>query len=423
MYRLAATYARALARGFYRPSIAGGQIPDRGPLILVTNHTNGLADAALLLLLTDRPLRLLAKYSIFEMPFVGSLARWVGAVPVYRQKDQVDMTRNVDAFRAIHATLRRGEVISIFPEGSSETVGSLRPLKTGAARMALGAERDGDGPIGVRILPVGLVYQRRDHWRSRVDLWVGEPFGVEQHLETYAHDERRAVLELTAQIDRALRDVTLGLADLEDRVVLGIAEELLPAEDRSLPERLQVLAAGLARLRRDRPDDAARLTARLGALGPAPDWQPRTSRPVSASIALAAGLLAALTLTPWLPPAAISRVLAHAKRPTVDKFVTALLLISSFSFPAWLAAVTATTWFVAGPLAAACAGLWLLASAPIAARLWSWRARWAAHWRAAVDPAGARALQIERDALRSEVRDLARLAAGSARAHRDVAPR
>ena len=410
MYRLVATYARVLARGFYRPHLTGGSIPADGPLILVTNHTNGLADAAVLILLTGRPLRFLAKYKIFEMPFVGTLARWVGAVPVFRQKDHVDMTRNVDAFRAIHATLRRREVISIFPEGSSETVPALRKLKTGAARMALGAETEGDGPIGVRIVPVGLVYQRRDHWRSRVDVWVGEPFGVDEFLDDYVRDDRQSVIDLTARIERGLREVTLELDDLSDRLLLGIAEELLPEDGRALPARLQELARGLTWLRRARPDRAQELARRLTALGTAPDVRPAPARPVSALVAVGAAALATLTMPPWLPPAALARALALAKRPTVDKFVTALLLISSFALPAWWILVSVLAWTLWGPMPAAIAAGWLLTSAPIAACLWSRRAVWATHWRAATDPQGTRSRAQEREALRREVGRLSRLA-------------
>lgn len=409
LYRAVALYARSLMRAFYRPFVAGQPVPTEGPAILVTNHTNGLADAALVLLTTARPVRFLAKYSIFELPFVGSLARWVGAVPIYRQKDGVDMSRNADAFRAIHATLRSGEAISIFPEGSSETVPSLRPLKTGAARMALGAETDGPDGVGVRIVPVGLIYQQRDRWRSRVDIHVGESFAVEPWVEAYRADERGAVLDLTAAIDAALRAVTLDLADLTDRLLLGTAEELVPADRRSVPERLRALAAGLAWLRRARPREAEALVARLRAVGPVI----RRARPRGrlANLALGAGARVALvaSLAPWVPPAIVARRLGLAKRPTVDKFVTTTLLISSFLFPLWLALLPLAVGSLVGGAAALGVAAWMLVGAAVGARLWSRRLHARARWRAAVDPAGVALVAAECVSLGREFARLDRL--------------
>ena len=68
-----------------------------------------------------------------------------GAIPVYRRHDQgVDTSRNAETFEAVDRAFADGEAICIFPEGISHSTGRLEPLRTGAARMAIGAERDSD---------------------------------------------------------------------------------------------------------------------------------------------------------------------------------------------------------------------------------------------------------------------------------------
>ena len=53
------------------------------------------------------------------------------------------MSKNAETFAAVDAALAGGDAICIFPEGVSHSTGRLEPLRTGAARMALRAERAG----------------------------------------------------------------------------------------------------------------------------------------------------------------------------------------------------------------------------------------------------------------------------------------
>src|SRR5207248_1688107 len=89
-------------------------------------------------------------------------------IPVHRKQDVgegADPAKNREMFEAAARVLSRGRSIAIFPEGQSHTEPMLQPLKTGAARMAL------SGPIGLRILPVGIAFDRRyDRLLARLGL-------------------------------------------------------------------------------------------------------------------------------------------------------------------------------------------------------------------------------------------------------------
>ncbi|MEO0650841.1 MAG: 1-acyl-sn-glycerol-3-phosphate acyltransferase, partial [Planctomycetota bacterium] len=353
MYRVPWIYGRLLCGTYYRFERIGGQVPARGPLLVVTNHSNGLVDGGMLFLATARPLRIIIKSTILRMPVVGPLARWAGCVPVYRKQDNEDTSKNQDAFRAVHAALREGGAISIFPEGTSvDPLPGLRPFRGGAARMALGAEA-ADPPAGVKILPVGLVYEERDAFRSRAYAWIGEPRGVEHLREEYARDPEAAVARLTAEIEDQVRAVTLELEEFSDRARLDAAERLLPGDERTPTARLQDLAGGLRWLREHRPDEArsllddlARLgrrplTAGLGSFGEAAPPSTLPGRMIAGALVVLWAFAVLTCVLPWLPVLGPIQLLARYARPSADKFVTMILVSASVLIPIWTALAVA----------------------------------------------------------------------------------
>ncbi|MBK5098218.1 MAG: 1-acyl-sn-glycerol-3-phosphate acyltransferase, partial [Gemmatimonadetes bacterium] len=135
-----ARIARAAARIYYRIRVEGEAPPQTVPVLFVANHPNSLIDPVLVAAAADRPLRFLAKAPLFEERLVGPLMRASGSIPVYRRQDDPElMDRNASVFEAVHSALAEGAAVGIFPEGLSHSEPSLVRLRTGAARIALGA--------------------------------------------------------------------------------------------------------------------------------------------------------------------------------------------------------------------------------------------------------------------------------------------
>ena len=132
--------ARAACWVFYRADRIG-EVPGDGAVLLLPNHPNALLDPAVIWATAGRDVRFLAKSTLFSGP-LGPLIASAGAIPVYRKLDQgVDTSKNAETFTAVSQALAAGDAICIFPEGISHSTGRLEPLRTGAARMALAAER------------------------------------------------------------------------------------------------------------------------------------------------------------------------------------------------------------------------------------------------------------------------------------------
>ena len=171
---LARWAARTICRLFYRVDQAGAP-PAAGAVLLVANHPNALLDPAVVWATAGRDVRFLAKSTLFDGPLQPILAA-TRAIPVYRRGDEgVDTARNAEMFAAVGDALASGDAMCIFPEGLSHSAGRLVALRTGAARIALAAEASG---TRVDLVAVGLNFERKTRFRSRVTVAFGAPFSA-----------------------------------------------------------------------------------------------------------------------------------------------------------------------------------------------------------------------------------------------------
>lgn len=252
-YSLMPAISRIGSHAYYRLTVSGATVPREGPVLVVANHTNSLMDPALVTVASRRLVRFMAKAPLFAHPGIGWLVKAVGSVPVYRQMDNPKLVaQNFDSFQDVHRALSDGFAVGIFPEGISHSASRLQPLKTGAARIAIGAAQE----IGhaFPIVPMGLVFRDRRTFRSPARVIVGESCSWDD-LAARGAGDKEAVRELTRRIDASMRAVTLNLHDWRDEQLVRVAEGVWHAEFGASPdpraqmERLRVTSEALARLR------------------------------------------------------------------------------------------------------------------------------------------------------------------------------
>jgi 1-acyl-sn-glycerol-3-phosphate acyltransferase len=245
----------ALRVFFRRVEIEGRErVPRAGACVFVVNHPNALVDPVFILCHAPRRVSFLAKEPIFHVPVIGALARALDAIPVYRKQDEgADTARNRETFRAAREQLRGGGSIAICPEGASHSDTKLRPLKTGAARIALGVAAE-DPSIDLNIVPAGLYYTAKTSFRSAALLRFGEPLKVEPAgLDADGEPPRDAVRALSARIERALLEVTLNAEHEHALGTIARAERIFSSEvgtqgraARTLAEQLELRRRFLA---------------------------------------------------------------------------------------------------------------------------------------------------------------------------------
>ncbi|MEO8573827.1 MAG: lysophospholipid acyltransferase family protein [Pyrinomonadaceae bacterium] len=241
-----AAFGIALRLFFRRIETVNSEIVPKGTgVIFVLNHPNGLIDPALVFVALPREISFLAKSTLFRMPVISFLLRTVEALPLYRKIDAgEDVSRNQRTFELCSELLQRGGSIALFPEGVSHNSPKLLPMKTGAARIALGAAASGTAPVEVKIIPVGLFYTSKTTFRSEALLHFGEPFTVPRiEPDEAGQPPREAVRQLTAKIEEELHDVTLNAESDTELHAAKIAEQVFAsaAVNDSLGEKLDFL--------------------------------------------------------------------------------------------------------------------------------------------------------------------------------------
>lgn len=377
---LCAVLRLALRIYFRRIEIVGVEnVPAGKPVIFVLNHPNALVDPVFLLCLAPREVSFLAKAPLFRMPVIGQLVRALNSLPAYRQQDAgEDVTRNRETFAAARNLLLQGGTIGICPEGVSHNEPRLKPLKTGAARIALGAASSGR-ELDLKIVPVGLYYTEKTTFRSSALLHFGEPIAVRPvELDSDGAPPRDAARALSTQIEEALRDVMLHAEHDEALGLVARVEQIFSADElrehdeeqslaRSLQLRQRLLEGyGILRLRSPKRIDAIdvrvnRLHSELMQAGIDPF---DLSLPSSATQTIT-WLIAQLAISTVLAPFAIvgallhypayrlagylARTLARGEQDVVSTFkIIAALLF----FPLTWILIALITWRFAGWLAA-----------------------------------------------------------------------
>lgn len=221
-----------------RVEVAGRErIPDDRPVLLVANHFNGFVDALVITSALGALPRFVAKADLARLPFLGRLLRAAGVVFVRRRSEtgaegavgsRVD---NDDAFAECHRALVERDLVAIFPEGTTHDRPRIDPIKTGAARIALGARSA--GAAGLAIVPVGLTFPDKLALRSSALVQIGTPIELDVAAPPgVGADDVDAVRQLTALIDRGLRQVSPDFPDVETAIALEQGAHLaLSTED------------------------------------------------------------------------------------------------------------------------------------------------------------------------------------------------
>ncbi len=203
---------------FTRAEVIGlDNTPLDGPLLMVSNHL-GDADAIVGLAFSPRPVEVIAKSELYEIPVFGKLVDAYGVIWVHRgQPDRRALRATLDA-------LQQGRAVAIAPEGRESLTGGLEEGTGGAAYFAYKSKAP--------ILPVtmtgtenkSLFENMKRFKRTHVTMTIGPPF----YLDDFP-DRRQAVSQGTLQIMRALaRQLPpeyLGIFKNDDTLGMDIVQE------------------------------------------------------------------------------------------------------------------------------------------------------------------------------------------------------
>lgn len=162
-------------------------MPQKGPLIVISNHTGQLEVAVFFGQLATRPITGWAKVESWDNAFLSWLFDIWGLIPVKR--GEADMSALKKALKA----LEKGYIFGIAPEGTRNKTGQLKRAHPGAVMLAVRS--------GVPILP--LVHWGGENFlknlsrfkRTDFHIRVGEPFTLELENVKMTREVRQQIAD------------------------------------------------------------------------------------------------------------------------------------------------------------------------------------------------------------------------------------
>ncbi|HET6384746.1 MAG TPA: lysophospholipid acyltransferase family protein [Armatimonadota bacterium] len=172
-------------------------LPSNGGYIVAANHVSFI-DPPIVGGALIRPAYFMAKAELFKTPVFGDAIPLVGAYPVKRgSPDRAAVKRTLDL-------LSRGEVVSIFPEGTRRPPGELGDAESGFGWLVYKA-RVPVVPIGITgsadLLPRGARFLKT----ARVRVHIGEPLNFDDLWD--APDSRQAMKEIGVRTMTAIQSL------------------------------------------------------------------------------------------------------------------------------------------------------------------------------------------------------------------------
>jgi cytidylate kinase len=189
--------AVALMRLMFRlESVGAENIPERGPVLMVANHSSVL-DPPLVGGASGRQLTYLAKAELFEIPLFRTLIRALNARPIRREG------ADPGALRTARRVLEEGGALLVFPEGTRGEEGDIRSAKSGAGLLAVSS---GAAVVPVYIRGSGRAWPkgRRLPRPAKVTVTFGKPL----RFEAERGADRKALYEIAS---REMMDAILRL--------------------------------------------------------------------------------------------------------------------------------------------------------------------------------------------------------------------
>ena len=107
------------------------RVPEKGPLILVTNHVNILEIPIMYTQLQPRPITALALATRWETAWTRWFLKTVDAIPLRRGE------ADIKALRAAIQRLAAGQIVGVAPEGTRSYNGQLQSAHAGVVILAL----------------------------------------------------------------------------------------------------------------------------------------------------------------------------------------------------------------------------------------------------------------------------------------------
>lgn len=223
-YRLFKQYLRSIHNYLYYQKvywIGRENIPENCPLMIVSDHQNGLADPLAILMSVrtrkNKKTKLIARASVFK-PMLKRVMDWVGVLPAFRLSfdGEEALANNSDTFNISGNELLNDGTVVIYPEAGHQDKRWLGKFSHGYLRIIFEAAEKSDFEKEIFILPSCNHYSDYFGMREKMLIKYGKPISAKPYYELYKTKPRTAQRQLNAAVWQQVSDLMLNITDLEN---------------------------------------------------------------------------------------------------------------------------------------------------------------------------------------------------------------
>lgn len=191
-------------------------IPKKNPKIFALNHPTAFMDPILLPAFCSITFHFLLRGDMFNSPFFAFLLDQLKTIPIFRQRDGFSsIKRNQSTFDKCYKILNKKGSVIILAEGTTKHEKRLRTIQKGTARLAFGTY-DKYQNEEICIIPTGINYTDSNEFRSQAMVDFGAPIYIKDYLETYKENDRKAILQVTKEIQKRMYNHVIHINKEED---------------------------------------------------------------------------------------------------------------------------------------------------------------------------------------------------------------
>lgn len=185
--------------------------------IFVTNHASSIMDPLVFSVFQNPIVYYLTRGDLFK-PGISWFLKACYMVPIYRAQDgEGTKEKNKQTFFECYKMLKKKKALLIFGEGYSDDVfvRRIKPIKKGAARIALGAMDEYNWEQDITIVCSGINYEDPRKMRSNILISNSDKIAVIDYKERYLKDAEGTIDELTQDIESTLKKQVTHVENIE----------------------------------------------------------------------------------------------------------------------------------------------------------------------------------------------------------------
>ncbi len=220
-YKLFRQYLRLMHNCFYYRKtywVNKENIPESCPLMIVSDHQNGLADPLGILMSPctrkNRKIQLIARASVFK-PILKRIMSWLGVLPAFRLSydGEESLANNNETFDIAGEELLNDGTVVIYPEAGHQDKRWLGKFSHGYLRIVFEAAEKSSFEKEIFILPSCNHYSNYFGMREQMLIKYGTPISAAPYYELYKTKPRTAQRQLNAVVWQQVSDLMLNITD------------------------------------------------------------------------------------------------------------------------------------------------------------------------------------------------------------------